>query len=118
MSITCDDLTFLHSFQSSKGNVDVIEKLIENEADVNCADDLNGWTPLHLAAINRERDAAEYLISQGALVDIEDKYGDMPKHCVKSRSRHRDLYDILSNKPVVIDEIDQGSDYGEDEFEG
>ena len=61
---------------------------------------------------------AEYLVSQGALVDTKDKYGDMPKHCVKSRTRHGELYDILCNKPVVIDEIDQGSDYGEDEFEG
>ena len=98
--------------------MDVLEKLSENGANVNCTDDLNGWTPLHLAAINGERDAAEYLISQGALVDTKDKYGDMPKHCVKSRTRHRELYDILSDKHVVIDEIDHGSDYGEDEFEG
>eukprot|EP00942_MAST-04A_sp_MAST-4A-sp1_P004199 g4199.t1 len=111
--------TALH-WASSKGDIDIIEKLIFNEADVNCADHLNGWTPLHLTAINHQPEAASYLIEQGGQIDSVDKYGDIPKHCVRLGRRGANaLVDILSKVKPVIDEIDSGSDYDdEDDFEG
>ena len=115
--------TALH-WASSKGDLDILEKLVMNEADVNCTDHLNGWTPLHLAAINGQNDAATYLIEQGGEIDIVDKYGDMPKHCVKNITRNGDLFNILSKRRTHHDESDVSSseegddDYDKDDFEG
>jgi hypothetical protein len=126
VDVNCTDRhgwTALH-WASSKGDLDIIEKLVMNEADVNCADHLNGWTPLHLAAINGQNDAATYLIEQGGEIDIVDKYGDMPKHCVKNIRRNGDLFTILSKRRTHHDEIDVSSSeededgYDKDDFEG
>ena len=45
-----------------------------------------------------------------------DKYGDIPKHCVRLGRRGANaLVDILSKVKPVIDEIDSGSDYDDED---
>jgi RNA polymerase sigma factor (sigma-70 family) len=55
-------------FAVDEGNLDVVKTLVENGADVNDITKDMGWGPLHLAIGKPE--IAEYLISQGAKVDI------------------------------------------------
>ena len=57
--------TALH-WATSKGHSAVLEVLIDNDSDVNAADFINGWTPLHLSAINNQLGAAETLLDAGA----------------------------------------------------
>ena len=50
-------------------NKDVAEVLISKDTNIHVMDK-NGWTPLHLAAFEGRRDVVEFLISNGADVDI------------------------------------------------
>lgn len=55
---------------------------------VNARDDVNGWTPLHLAAIggsSKHFEAASHLLDNGARRDIRDAYGDTPQDCVAAK---------------------------------
>lgn len=61
------DVRALH-FAVGEGNLEVVKTLVENGADVNAVSDQFDWTPLHLTLGNRE--VADYLISQGANIDI------------------------------------------------
>lgn len=57
-------------------------------AFVDARDDLNGWTPLHLAAIggsSKHFEVARLLVDRGARRDIADAHGDYPCDCVSAR---------------------------------
>lgn len=57
---------------SYNGNINIIEYLIANGANIN-AQDKNGNTPLILACLNKQKDAAELLISLKADLTIINK---------------------------------------------
>lgn len=63
-----------------KGNLVAVKRWIEKKgADVNIADERqNGMTPLHLAAGSGYLNIVEYLVSQGAFIDITDNAGITP----------------------------------------
>lgn len=50
--------------------------------DLNFQDDdvMGGLTPLHMAAFNNDRVALDKLLSKGAVVNVQDKYGYTPLH--------------------------------------
>jgi ankyrin repeat protein len=62
------------------GHLDVINILIEMEANVN-AEDGEGLTPLHLAAFNGNLNIVMALIKAGAEVDRKDKRVRSPLYC-------------------------------------
>jgi ankyrin repeat protein len=47
-------------------SLDMMKLLVERGVDVNAADPETGRTPLHWAALRNKRDAAEYLLGEGA----------------------------------------------------
>ena len=102
----CHGWTPLH-WAASKGHNEAIACLIENDADVN-ATDLNGWSPLHLAAINNERLVAEILLKAGASCTMKDKFGDVPKDCVR-----KDRKRLLNTLDVDADKMSESSEYTE-----
>ena len=57
-----------------KGNFDRVVKLVNQGADFNA--NINGFLPLVEAAMKRSNKIAEYLIKQGANVNLKDKDGD------------------------------------------
>lgn len=63
------------------GDLDMVKLLVEHGAVLDCGD-MNGDTPLHLAAhvTNGGAAIAKYLLSKGALVGISNKRGDTPLH--------------------------------------
>ena len=68
------------------GHCGVIAELLESKADAN-AKDINGCTPLHLAAFEGHRDAVILLLNNGADVNICDKYNQTALHFAVDR-RH------------------------------
>ena len=53
--------------------------LVEHEADVH-VQAANGWTPLHVAAVNGHVEVATTLVQLGADVQAINTYGDTPLH--------------------------------------
>src|SRR5258708_35281049 len=67
-------LTPLHSIELY-GNLKVVQKLIEYEADIH-AEDENGWTPLHLATLRhdlKDGSVLRLLLEHGADVNVRTK---------------------------------------------
>jgi len=57
---------------ASRGNVEIVQVLIENKADVNAVETASGWTPLFHAAEKGHVEVAELLIGHGADMAIKD----------------------------------------------
>jgi len=62
---------------ASKGNLEVLEYLLEKGADVNFQDK-GGYSSLHFAAQNRHENIARVLLENGADINIKDEYGNPP----------------------------------------
>jgi ankyrin repeat protein len=52
--------------------------LIDQGAEVDCQGEHDGRTPLHMAALNGQRDTANLLLNKGATREIFDNAGDTP----------------------------------------
>jgi len=79
---TTDDNTTSLCLACQEGKLDTIKLLIERGANVNHKTDL-GSTPLHSAAacIAPSRvEVLEYMLSKGALPDVQDTKGNTPSH--------------------------------------
>lgn len=62
------DVQAIHA-ATYQGHQDVMAELLARGADVNAVDDRKR-TPLHIAVANKRTDLADYLIKQGATIDI------------------------------------------------
>lgn len=69
------------------GNLDVIQYLVQNGADVN-AKNVNGSSPLHIAAEFGHMDAVEFFLDAGILIDIQDNYGLTPMYLASQNLKH------------------------------
>lgn len=59
------------------GNLQMVEQLIEQGADINAKAD-NGWTALHYAAKRGYVEVVKYLIEQGADINAKNNAGETP----------------------------------------
>jgi cytohesin len=72
----------------------IAELLIAKGADVNAKDEVYGWTPLHVAAINGHKEVAELLIAKGAEVNAKNDSGTTPLDWAIRRN-HIETADLL-----------------------
>ncbi|KAH6673675.1 ankyrin repeat-containing domain protein [Halenospora varia] len=68
-----DKITALH-VACAKKNAEAVKVLVEQGADINAMTS-DGWTPLMVAIDYHSVDVTSYLLSQGANVGLEDKFG-------------------------------------------
>ena len=59
-----------------KGDIALLEILLDNGANINELDDKPGWTPLHHAGYHGKENIISLLINRGAAVDITDNEGE------------------------------------------
>jgi ankyrin repeat protein len=71
--------------------------------------DVNGWTPLHYAAINGHIEIAGLLLQNGAEVNAKDKNGKTPLHWAAYRG-HFDILHLLVENGA---DLEAQSNYGE-----
>ncbi len=93
----------LHS-AASKGNLDIIKYLVENNADIEIKNK-TGQTPLIIASMNNQLDILDYLLERKA--DTETKDNDMMTalHWA-SKEGHLEIVKHLIEKGANIDETE------------
>ena len=72
-------LTPLH-IAAVKGDLEEIESLLEQEADIEAENRYTGETPIFYAVTNQHIDVVRYLIEAEANVDVQRNNGDTPLH--------------------------------------
>ena len=78
----------------------MVKFLISRKANVNLAEDVNGETALHCAAINGNVSMIELLMSKGARHDVRSKFECTPLHAAAYHGR----------KDAVASLLDHGAD--------
>lgn len=61
----------------AEGRLDAVKKSLDEGFEVNMQDK-KGWGLLHFAAEYQQPEIAQLLLKHGALVDIQDSYGNTP----------------------------------------
>ena len=64
---------------TADGNIEVVKQSITDGEDVN-AKNVDGYTPLHVAAASGQKEIAELLIAIGADLNAKDNNGVFPLH--------------------------------------
>lgn len=86
----------LHKSIESYQKVEVIKFLVENQADVNLRNTVDGDTPLHVATDveNKNIDIMRYLIEKQADVNAKNLYGVLPITCTYENEKFIS-YDVV-----------------------
>jgi hypothetical protein len=87
----------------TKSDGDFIRLLINEGADIEVQDTLSGWTPLHVAAVKSNLEAATALVDAGAKKGAKSSLGEIPLRCVKREKKNTRLYDLLTTTPRQLD---------------
>ena len=85
------------SFQeaAAAGNIEAVKQHLAAGTDVNLVSD--GFTPLHLAADNDQKETALLLIAKGADVNTRGESGWIPLHMAALRG-HKEIVELLIEK--------------------
>lgn len=84
-----------------KGEVRMIQKLLESGASINGRDQ-HGWTALHRASFKGRIDAVRALLEKGIDVDAKDEDGYNALHCAVE-SGHADVTEVLVKKGADVE---------------
>ncbi|KAL8176766.1 UNVERIFIED_CONTAM: hypothetical protein K2H54_038427 [Gekko kuhli] len=83
-------------------NMEVVEFLVENGADVNQADN-EGWTPLHVAASCGYIEIAQYLLDHGANIAAVNSDGDVPLDIAEADNMEALLRSEITKRGVDVE---------------
>ena len=90
-----EELTPLH-IACAKGDVDVVELLLETGASIDQAT-ITGMTPLHIACDNGTREVVELLLERGASMDQASNDGLTPLHFASLMGREQCVTTLLAH---------------------
>nr|CCC93143.1 putative ankyrin repeat protein [Trypanosoma congolense IL3000] len=91
-ALDADGWTPLH-YAADRGFVAVVEKLVEEGANVNCRDQMRR-TPLHLAAGRGQVDVVKRLLKVGASCAMKNAAGQTPLQCAVTNN-HAETASVL-----------------------
>ncbi|CRG89394.1 hypothetical protein PISL3812_06430 [Talaromyces islandicus] len=97
-SVDLRNKTALH-IATAHDREDVVELLVENNADVNARSD-GGWTPLHNASDKGFKNIVQLLIKEGADVNSQLLNGITPLH-LAAQAGHTDVVECLLEQPEL-----------------
>ncbi|XP_031632013.1 serine protease Hayan-like [Contarinia nasturtii] len=78
------------------GQIDVIERLIRNSADVNIREN-GGFTPIHVAAQQGHERVVDLLLKNGANINLQTNYGQTPLHCATWNGHEKVVAVLVQN---------------------
>lgn len=87
----------------------IVAKLCSAGADMDCKDDLNGWTALHRAVYNGDEGVIKQLLRHGCDPDIPDKRNRTPARFALSKCNWTMLEMLLDTGSIALDR-DLGTD--------
>ncbi|ETE64673.1 Protein phosphatase 1 regulatory subunit 12C, partial [Ophiophagus hannah] len=96
------ELAFLLKEACIDENIEVVEFLVENGADVNQADN-EGWTPLHVAASCGYNEIAQYLLDHGANIAAVNSDGDVPLDIAEADSMEALLRTEIEKRGIDVE---------------
>jgi len=76
------------------GFKDVAKSLLDSRADIECRDDLNGYTPLMVCATQGHEEVCSLLLERGASKDTKNNYGKTAADCARPWG-HFELLQLL-----------------------
>ncbi|XP_038238090.2 protein phosphatase 1 regulatory subunit 12C isoform X2 [Dermochelys coriacea] len=82
-------------------NLEVVQFLVENGANVNQADN-EGWTPLHVAASCSYKEIAQYLLAHGAQVAAVNSDGEIPLDIAEDDGMEALLREEIAKRGVDV----------------
>ncbi|KAI6655168.1 Ankyrin repeat domain 40 [Oopsacas minuta] len=82
------------------GDLNAVKKVIETGVDINVANKVNKWTPLHWAVSQSNFPLVEYLIGEGADRNMENDKGQTPVQL----STSQEIDNLLKSENGVIEE--------------
>merc|ERR1712156_200318 len=74
-----DGWTPLHTAANRRQNLEMIQLLVQYRADVNAVVAGSGWTPLHGAVMEKDAASVEFLIKNGANLNLVASKRDVSK---------------------------------------
>jgi ankyrin repeat protein len=83
------------------GDLQKVQRLLENSSDLGSSKDKYGYTPLHVAAKAGHKEVAEFLLAHGADVNAVDDMGRTPLHWAAASGRMDMVELLLANKADV-----------------
>lgn len=89
----------LHYALSGQDGEDMVELLVQHEADVNAAAN-DGSTPLHYAVLNNKLHGAEILLRHPVLLEAQDKAKRTPMYLAVQKKKHEMVGLLISAKAV------------------
>ena len=75
---------------------DLIRILVNEGSDLEFTDTLNGWTPLHVAAVKGNYESARALLDAGAKKNVRSQVGELPVNCVRRARKNTRLFEALT----------------------
>jgi ankyrin repeat protein len=100
--------TVLH-YAASKGDLEIIKRLIATGADINAEENELGYTPLHIALVMSKEEAALELINAGADIVRADRRGQTPLHLAVRKCLVRAVEELL-RRGVPVNAVDAEGD--------
>lgn len=82
---------------SFHGDLEKVQRLVQNGAEIEAKDGRYQATPLHLASWNGHKDVISLLMESGANKNAQDKHGKTPLHCA-CRKGNEEVMKLLLEK--------------------
>jgi ankyrin repeat protein len=83
------------------GRLEIVKALVERNPNLAFSKDENGWTPLHVAALNGYGDMVQFLLANNAQVNAKDDDDQTPL-CEATSNDHKDIVKMLLAKGAEV----------------
>ena len=96
-----EDGSSLIEYAINTDNIDLLQLLVENGADINRANDISSLTPLMRASRTGLENIVRILLSRNAELNTTDKYGNTALHMAAENSQLNIVKLLLNKKPEL-----------------